>query len=654
MLMKKILLTLLIGIFILNNSFAQQTLVSGTVQGDDGETLPGVNITIKGTTQGTVTNVDGNFELQVNDPQNDILNFSYIGFELQEVPVNGRTKIDVQLVASTTYLEEVVAIGYGTMRRRDLTGAISSVDAETLEITPTSSVATALQGKVAGVNITKAEGSPDAAIKIRVRGGGSITQSNDPLYVIDGFTSTDGINNLDPTDIESIEVLKDASSAAIYGTRGANGVILITTKRGKSGQMTVNYDTYFTGKKVMTYYDVMDPYNFVLKEYENATSAAERQRFVDIYGEFNDIESNYLNRPGVDWQKETFGNTVYSQFHKLSVTGGDDNTRVGLSASYNDDNGVVVNSGFKRSSFLLNLEQEINKYVTATINTSYSDQQTYGVGTSDGSNRYNKFGHIIMYRPTIGLNGEDSDLIYSEDPLTEDDLGNIKLNPIIAANNELITRRRQTINIMGGLLFNMTDKLKLNVTGGIRNQFRKNDEIYLTNSYEARSKSGFPSVEFETERPTSKQINGTLQYAALSNSTHTLDIMVGSEYILETDQSFETSVVNLPDDFITIENLSLGIVSSANSNEEDEKLASFFSRIFYSLNDKYLVTATMRADGSSKFAPGNRWGYFPSGSVAWRISQEPFMSNADNISNLKVRVSYGELGNNRNGPLREV
>lgn len=278
----------LLGIILFNFSFAQERLVTGTVTDDNGESLPGVNVVIKGTTQGVVTNVDGNYQIEVNDFQSDVLLFSFIGFSQKEIQVRGNKSINVTLNTLITSLDEVVAVGYGTMRKRDITGAIVSVDGAELEKTPTYSVATALQGKVAGVRITANEGSPDSEIQIRVRGGGSITQSNDPLYVIDGFPSTDGIAMLDPNDIESIEVLKDASSAAIYGARGSNGVIIITTKRGFEGKTTINYDFHYGVRKLVNKMDVLNPHEFVELQYERADGGEEEiLNFEKYYGPFN-------------------------------------------------------------------------------------------------------------------------------------------------------------------------------------------------------------------------------------------------------------------------------------------------------------------------------------------------------------------------------
>lgn len=643
--MKKILLFaagLLFGI----GAFAQSHKVSGKVSEESGEFLPGVNVIIKGTTTGVTTDFDGNYILEIDNPNGAVLQFSFIGFEPVETSVKGRSKIDVVLKSSMMQLDEVVAVGYGTMKKRDLTGSVSSISSDQISRTPTPDVATAIAGKVSGVQITSSEGAPGAAMTIRVRGGGSITQDNSPLYVIDGFPSEDGINFLDPSDIESIDILKDASSAAIYGSRGANGVVIITTKGGEIGKARINFDAYYGIKKVSSSMGVMKPYDFVKLQYENAENEEELQSFENTYGTWDELKDLYEGREGIDWQDEMFGGDATIQNYKLSVAGGTKATKYSFSFSRNDSEGIMVSSGFERNNFRLKIDQKVNDFVEASVIASYQEQKTFGMGTSESNATFSKLTHIAQYRPTIGKFGNDQDLITSdEDPLLVDDSGNVLQNPLVSAEAEHREKLRKQTTINASLKFNLMDGLYAKVDAGLRSYNQRTEKFDGLRSVAGKRNGGaFGYIRYDESRD--------WNYSAILNyskeiGSHDFNVLIGHEQTYAFDQMLRTDVSGFQDDLIGLADLSQGVPVSSESFEVEDKLISFFGRVNYSLLDRYLFSATMRADGSSKFGPKNKYGYFPSGSFGWRISEEGFMNNVDPISNLKIRLSYGVSGNNR-------
>ncbi|MBN2262807.1 MAG: SusC/RagA family TonB-linked outer membrane protein, partial [Prolixibacteraceae bacterium] len=357
-------------------------VISGKVTDKSGDTLPGANVVVKGTTNGTVTDFDGNYRLEVNTTD-AILLVSFLGYQTLEIPTNGRSVIDVVLESDVASLDEVVVIGYGTQRRRDLTGSVSSVSAEQLSDVPVSSVAQVLTGRLAGVQITTAEGSPDAEVRIRVRGGGSITQDNSPLYIVDGFPA-DNINSIAPTDIQSIDVLKDASSTAIYGARGANGVVIITTKSGKAGKTQVSYNFYYGQKYLAKKLDVMSPYEYALYQYERSRiNFMERKSFSERMGEWDELTDLYGDAEATDWQQEVFGQQAPSVYHNISVSGGSEQSTYNLSVTRQSDTGIMINSGFERTNLGFRFDTKATDKLTINFDVKYADTKTLGSGTSD-------------------------------------------------------------------------------------------------------------------------------------------------------------------------------------------------------------------------------------------------------------------------------
>lgn len=402
---------------------AQSFTVTGKVIDNTGLEVIGANISIKGSAGvGTITNIDGQYTLNVNNPAKDVLVISYIGMKTQEIAIKGQKQINVTLQEDSKVLDEVVVIGYGTAKRGDLTGSVVSVKNEDLMQTPTSDVAQALAGRVAGVQIMQSEGEPGASVSIRVRGGISITQSNEPLYIIDGFPSEDGMSSLDPGEIETIDILKDASSTAIYGARGANGVVVITTKKGTkdASKMNVSFNSYIGIRKVNKKLDVLSSKEYVLLDYErNLALYGESgiRRFQNAYGSFQEIEENYGNRKGVDWQEEAFGRVTTSQNYRVNISGGNKELKYSLSYNYVKDLGAMIKSGMDRHNVSFNISHKASSRFQANARLSYDESKTYGMGTSEGNNRFNKMEHILQYRPVNSLTGNDRDLITGDDDL---------------------------------------------------------------------------------------------------------------------------------------------------------------------------------------------------------------------------------------------
>ncbi|WP_255297367.1 SusC/RagA family TonB-linked outer membrane protein [Anaerophaga thermohalophila] len=630
---------------------AQQRSVQGTVTDSYGDPLPGVNIIIKGTTTGTVTDMDGNYNLTVNDIQNDVLVFRFIGFADQEVPVNGRTSIDVQMEEETIGLDEVVAIGYGTVRKRDLTGSVASVSGDNLQGIPVTSTAQAITGRLAGVQITTTEGSPDAEIKIRVRGGGSITQDNSPLYIVDGFPVS-SISDIAPTDIESIDVLKDASSTAIYGARGANGVIIITTKEGVEGDVKVNYNMYYGVKKISNTLDVLDPYEYVLWQYELAGESGNTARnFERYYGVFGDLEL-YKAQQGRDWQDEIFGRDAATQYHNVSVTGGSSKTRYNLSLTRTDDEGIMLGAGYVRNNINFKLNSEITDRLTVDFNTRFSDTNVTGAGTStEGSSTNSRLRHAIKYAPVRGL----QDFLASVDYDADMEAASQLYNPVDVVNDDYRNSDRRNITFNGGVSYEVIDGLNLRSDWGVEFENRRDDRFYGPSTSQSKNDSGgTPMVTIDTREGLRQRVSNTVSYEKDDILPgHNLSVLAGHEYYSYKAKSLDMESRFFPND-VTIDAalamMNLGTPQPTESFESPEdRLNSYFGRLNYNYLDKYLLTFTMRADGSSKFAEGNRWGYFPSVAAAWRINEEPFLSGFDLLSNLKLRLSYGTAGNNRIG-----
>lgn len=675
--MKKYTGFILMIIFLIStvSVHAQSLIVKGKVTDNDGIEVIGATVTLKGVKGvGTATDLNGQYSIKVNNPAKDVLVFSFIGMEPKEVNVNGKKQIDVKMTVNAVTLNEVVAIGYATVKRKDLTGAVSSISGSEVGKVPVTNVAQAIAGKIAGVKVTQSEGSPDASISIRVRGGMSITQSNEPLYIIDGFVSDNGMNGLEPSDIESIDVLKDASATAIYGSAGANGVILITTKKAKEGKSNITYDMYIGFKKLTKRVDLLSNKDFVKMEYERAILNGDDdiKKFLSIYADpysssagttqeammaaYGQIDGIYGNRPGINWQDQVFeDNNPISQNHKVSISGGTKKSNYNASIARNMDDGIMKNSGLVRTNLRAKLNQIVNDRLTFGLNINYTDETTKGLGSLGESGQFSRMQHILQYRPVIGKYGNDLDLLtFQKDPAIDEDSGNQMQNPLISIDAEDRTKINKYLSYNGEVVFKLSKNLTYRGTAGLRNRTTSEELFYKAESRQAIN-AGAPWGTINKYDYNTFEYNNTLTYAPKLKKGHSFDAMVGQEdYMLETKYLSLTNTT-FPDKNFGLDDISLGTTPGIpSSNHIKYRKISFFGRVNYNYKQRYLATATLRADGSNRFGSNNKWGYFPAASFAWRASEEEFIKKLDVFSNLKVRLGYGMAGNDGIGNYRSL
>jgi len=642
---------LCIFMLLLSVSLAGQTvMVRGVVTDRGGETLPGVNVLIKGTTTGTVTDVNGNFSITAEPDA--VLIITYIGFNPLEVNVRGRQLINIALEPSIVALDEAVVIGYGAIRRRDVTGSVASVSGEAIAAKPIASVAEALTGKLAGVQVITTEGSPDAEIKIRVRGGGSITGDNSPLFIVDGFP-VESISDISPNDIESVDVLKDASSTAIYGSRGANGVIIITTRRGQEGRITVRYEAFASFNRLARRLEVLSPFDYTLWQYERALLANDLSRFTSMFGNFQDIDL-FREVPANDWQGITFGRLGFTMNNTLSISGGTQRTTYSFNYTDNRSRAIMQYSGFRRDNLNLRINHQPSDRISLGLIVRYANTNIQG----GGANEQREFSfsadprlrHAMIFPPfpVDGLTDEEGEL----------DRDFVLFHPLTALRDNERYQKRITYNLSGNVSWEIIDDLRLTSEIGI-DDFRNWDErFYGPTTHYARN---IPAADYQgrpaliylnTARETLRSTN-TLFYSPqeLLPEGHSLDVLLGQEYIIRQEADHETAVHGFPDgfDFHTARSLSAQAIAHSINNYlfPNDILLSFFGRMNYNYRGRFLLSATFRADGSSRFSKDNRWGYFPSAAFAWRMSDESFMQFARPwLDDLKLRISYGTAGNN--------
>ena len=633
---------------------AQNVTVKGTVTDKTGETVIGASVVQKGnTSNGTITDIDGNFSLSV--PSNATLVISYVGMTTQEIAVKGQKTINVVLADDAQALEEVVVIGYGTVKRKDLTGSVATVSSDVLAAVPVASATEALTGKMAGVQITTTEGSPDAEMKIRVRGGGSITGDNTPLFIVDGFP-VKSISDIPASDIEDITVLKDASSTAIYGSRGANGVILVTTKSGKEGKVNVSYNAYYSWKKIAKTLDVLSPKDYAKWQYELAAliKSDDLSSYEKYFGAYTDMDM-YDNIPYNDWQDLTFGRTGHTFNHNLNINGGSDKIKYAFSYSHMNDKAIMEGSNYKRDNFSLKLNTKPVKNVTLDFSARYSDTDIKGGGANDVSSTYDsdkRLKYSVIYTP-IPLSNLDSSAGSSDD-----DLGNL-YHPLTAISDNDREQERKTLNVAASFGWEIFKNFKIKTEVGY-DDYRNSDQRYwgLTTYYIKNVPSdinqGKPAAQFANTNRHKFRNTNTISYdfsKLFKGDSHHLNAMVGHEWIITKSKVLTDIIHGFPESFTAQDAWkysSQGVPFSIdNYINPDDKLLSYFGRVNYDFESKYLVSATFRADGSSKFASGNQWGYFPSAAVAWRISSERFMEGTKSwLDDLKLRFSYGTAGNN--------
>ena len=641
-----VLFTLFVG------SLSAQT-IKGNVKDSNGEPVIGATVLEKGTkNNATVTDIDGNFSIKLTG--NNPLQISYIGMKTKTVETAGKSTINVKLEDETTNLEDLVVIGYGSVRRKDLTGSVATVNSEALAAVPVASVTEALTGKMSGVQITTTEGSPDADVKIRVRGGGSITQSNDPLLIVDGFP-VESISDIPATDIEDITVLKDASSTAIYGSRGANGVILVTTKSGKSGKVNVSYNAYYSWKKVAKKMDVLSPYDYAKWQYELALLKNENDlsSYTDYFGNYEDMDL-YRNVEANDWQDIVYGRTGNTFNHNVNITGGTETVKYAFSYAHMNDKAIQIGSNYKRDNFSLKLNTKPTKNTTLDFQARYSDTDIRGGGANDATGVYDsdkRLKYAVIYTPIPLANLDES-------AGTDDDFGNL-YNPVESQYDNDRKKERKTLNFAGAFGWEVFKNFKIRTEFGYDDYNQYDQRFWGTTTYyvknvPASGNQNKPAIRLtDTNRHRFRNSN-TISYdfsKLIKNTDHSLNFMVGHEYIITKERENMNEVHGFPEDYTAEQAWKLSSQGTPYTIDDnysaDDKLLSFFGRVNYNFKDRYLLTATFRADASSKFSEENRWGYFPSAAVAWRISSEPFMKSTQNwLDDLKLRLSYGTAGNN--------
>lgn len=634
--------------------FAQGRTVSGVVtSAENQQPVSGVSVILQGTKQGTTTDAQGRFKINVTG-NNAVLIFTSASFLEKEVAVGDKSGLSVALSTDVKAIDDVVVIGYQTIRRKDVLASVSSVSARDLRDIPINSAAEALNGRLAGVTASTAEGSPDADVRIRVRGGMSITGDNSPLYIIDGVQVENGLNAISPQDIQSIDVLKDAAATAIYGARGANGVIVITTKSGRTGRTVVTYNGFVGVKWLAKELEVMSPYEYVLYQSERSRgSSTDSLAFLNNFGYVFDSLSWYGNTPAVDWQKEVFGNTGFMQTHNVAAAGGTKKVTFNFGYTYTDDKAVVLNSSFKRHLINLKTDYRITKFLKAGISGRYTLQDVYGAGVSDAKgSSYSRLRNAVKYRPFLS-NMQDID---DADPLADPNVGNgLNLyNPISLANAEFRRKTTQTINSSAYLQLTLAKNLTFKSTFGF-NYVTLTDRQYndSISPYSILQGSRKPVVALDTTVTKTYTNSNVLQYSVKNfKNAHSLDIVLGEEtYDLRTEihnrllKNYATfTPVNYAFDH---QELATSFAGYPKYREMRYTNLSFFGRINYTLLDRYLLSFNIREDGASKFAENHRWGYFPAGSAAWRVKNEKFLRNSRFISDLKLRAGFGTVGNNR-------
>lgn len=631
-----------------------QVEVSGTVIDSHNEPVIGATVIEKGNPKNaTVTDFDGNFKFKV--PSGKKIVISYIGMIAQELSAGKDLKVTMQ--DDNTSLEDVVVIGYTSKARKDLTGSVGSISGQKLAVVPVASAAEALSGKIAGVQVTTVDGQPGADINIRVRGASSVTGSNDPLFIVDGF-QVPNINDIPPSDIASIDVLKDASLTAIYGAKGANGVVVVTTKSAQSGKVTVTFNGRLSVSHITKQLDLMNSNDFVKYQYDRAVSNSTRGNYADAFranfGHPFDVYSNYYV-PTHNWQDEVMGNTPLSYQANLNIGGGNETTKFNLSLTQSEDNGIISGSGVRRTNINFKLNTKLHKNLELT----YNPKMTFRYDDGAGGDNVGSGGiiDVLRYRPTGGLrewgsyNGVDASgnpiIVESDDVARDFEL----TNPINDIDTNIQKKRSYTITNQVSLKWTPIKGLILrseaNYTIGVSDTKR----FYGANTSTGKSNNNLPVANIGKTTRQSYTWTNTASYDFDIDDTNNLSFLLGQEIYSSWSESSTQQNRYFPKGISATDafnNMGLGTAQTSSSSlSTPDKTASFFGQINYNYDHKYLVSGTLRADGSSKFAPGNQWGYFPSLSGAWVISKEKFLKDVKWIDQLKLRFAWGMVGNNR-------
>ncbi len=649
-------LLLLIGFFGNTSLYAQSVEVSGTVMDGNNFPIPGVSVLEKGTSNGTETDFDGKFTLNLKN-QNAVLVFSSISHKTQEVSASGKRSFSIILEENLQTLDEVVVVGYGSSRKSDLTGSVVSIGGDALKTQPISNVSEALTGRLAGVQISSTEGSPDAEMTIRVRGNGSITQNASPLFIVDGFP-VPTINDISSSDIESITVLKDASSTAIYGSRGANGVVIVTTKTGKQGRISIDVNSFYGFNKIAKTIDVLSPEDYVKWQYEYAllnndedsNGEIDMSSYEDFFGLWQDYDQ-YQGLKGNNWQEQIYGRRGEVQGRDLAIRGGNEKVSFNFNYAHFDQKAIMQGSSFRRDNLSLGLKSKLTDKLDLSLRFRYSDSNIGGGGANeqDGASvsRDSRLKHSVRY-PSLPINGLTTE---------EAELSGDLINPFEAVRDNQRKQLRKNYNMQGSLSWKIIDNLKFKSQVGLNIRDDEDYRFYGPTTYYVTDRvetdyQGAPALRFRDRKRNSFRNANTLSYdfKQFLEEDHSLKLLLGEEMIIQKNNQLTNIIQGYPDYF----DLDLAIKFNGqgdpfvvnNMFSPDDKLLSFFGRLNYDYKNRYLLTATYRMDGSSRFAGDNRWGYFPSVAFAWKASEEAFLEDVSWLDLLKFRLSYGQAGNN--------
>ncbi len=610
-------------------AYSQNITVTGTVQDEAGDPLIGATVQQKGSSNGIATDIDGQFKLSV--PKNATLVVSYVGYTTQSVAVEGRTSLTITLKENSEVLDEVVVVGYGQMKRSDMTGSVVSVGDAAIKKSVPTSIDQVLQGRAAGVQIQANSGTPGASTSIRIRGINSLNATNQPIFVIDGVVidsatddeSANPLSAINPSDIVSMDILKDASATAIYGSRASNGVIMITTKRGSAGNATVTYDGYVGWQEMPKKYDMLN-----LREYaRHHNYRANELNLLDPSSAF--VNPDALG-DGTDWQDELF-KKAFMTSHNLSVSGGNEKTTYAFSGGYLKQDGIALGSGFRRLSLRSNIDSQIKSWLRGGMNASISETKQE-VGTDK-----NTIMSALMQQPTVAVTSPDGSFDGPEDVWMPD-------NPVGLA--ELTTNNNRKTNFRFNTYLEATLIKGLTLKTELSGDWNYNNYYYYMPDYQF----GIKTQDTRTSKWTKTNTKywswrNILTYNRTFNKVHSINAMVGQEM---SHYNWETQV-GTASGFLsnTTPDLSAGDIttSTTTGHKFANSLLSYFGRVFYSYDDRYLLTATIRRDGSSKFNKDNRWGWFPSVALAWRASQESFLRDITWMNNAKLRAGWGATGN---------
>ncbi|GGA99099.1 SusC/RagA family TonB-linked outer membrane protein [Puia dinghuensis] len=646
-----------------------QTLRGRVVDDSTGTGLPDASVILSGTSKGTTSGGDGIFALVLPaDGKKHTLTISHAGYTTLTIPISDTTPgVVVRLRRSAAALEDVVVIGYQTVRRRDVLASVSSIGAKDLKDIPINSASEALAGRLAGVQVTGSEGSPNAQVIIRVRGGGSITQNNSPLYVVDGIQVDNALNFISPQDIASIDVLKDAASTAIYGARGANGVVIITTKGGRNtgGRTSIAYNGFVGFNKLAKELPVLSPYDFMYYQYERAQLTGDSSG-ITPYGYSWDTVQKYKTVQPFDWQKQLFGRSAFQMTNNVSITGGTDQTQYNLSLTDNRSDGVMLLSDFDRKLINFRLDHQASKILRVGFNTRYNNTVVDGAGTSNtGSSSLNFLREVVRYQPFL-LPGQTSNT-FDANYYTETNANGLNLvNPVLLNQQQYRRSNTNVLDFTGYANLTLTKFLSFRSTFGYDDNSMRQDAFddTLTNNSKSNG-AGMPIAGINT---TDIQTLDNSNVFTFTNSAmrgdwkdkHAITLIAGEETYQthEKDGYVETRFFPLgTTSSAALGNMNLGTPPNTSLAEPKPtttdvtiRLLSFFTRLSYGYDNRYLAYLSFRADGSSLFASGHQWGYFPAATVAWRVSQEKFMQNIGWFNDLKIRASYGTAGNNRISP----